>query len=370
MQKKQHIPVEIELLIVDFLNGVINRDGLSKLNEWLSGDEEHVTQFNLARTAWIASGRPGEISNDKTDAALSDIKDILGMRKDKRMKPFWTLSKIAASWFIFMLIGGALNYYLRKESHDHSISATKTTISAPIGSRSIVDLPDGTKVWLNAGSKLTYSGDYGIRTREVSLAGEAYFSVKTNKAVPFLVKTTDVTVKALGTKFNVKAYPEEEVITATLEEGSIEVTSFQNRRAPNKVTLKPHEMITFARKPSKPQLKRERNLQDDIQKKEMKVISNVNIEPLTSWKDETWTIDAQPLGTLAPILERRYNIQISFSSEEISSFRFTSKIENETIEQIMSALELSAPVKYKMERNHLYITIDNNRISRYRQNTN
>jgi transmembrane sensor len=370
MQNKQHIPVDIESLIVDHLNDVITKEGYNKLNEWLSEDVENLNRFNSYKTAWIASGKSALISNDDLDKALSRVKEVLEIKEEKTVrKPFWTIYKIAASWVIFMLLGSALNYYLHREVPGNSISGTDTRITVPLGSRSVIDLPDGTKVWLNAGSELSYSGNYGIRTREVNLSGEAYFSVKSDKTVPFLVKTTEVTVKALGTKFNVKAYPEEEVITATLEEGVIEVSSHLNRLSHDKATLKPHEMITYVRKFSKDGIKTDQATQD-IQKKEMKVVSHVNIEPVTSWKDQTWIIDAQPLGMLAPIFERRYNIQISFSSDEISRFKFTGKIEDETIEQIMSALELSAPIKYKMERNHLFIMIDNDRIARYRQNTN
>jgi transmembrane sensor len=370
MQNKQHIPVDIELLIVDFLSGVINEDGYNKLNEWLSGDEENIIQFNLSRTAWIASGKSVIISNEKIEAALSGVKDELELGKEKGIKkPFWTFYKIAASWIIFIIIGSTLNYYLHRKAPSYSVSNSETRITVPIGSRSVIDLPDGTKVWLNAGSQLAYSNEYGMYAREVSLTGEAYFSVKPNKALPFLVKTTEVMVKALGTKFNVKAYPEEEVITATLEEGVIEVTSYKNRLSYDKVTLKPNEMITYVKKLSKLKLNKGKAVQD-IHRKEMEVISNVNIEPVTSWKDRTWIIEAQPLGILAPILERRYNIQITFSSDEISRFKFTGKIEDETIEQIMSALELSAPIQYKMEKNHLYLMIDKDRINRYRQNTN
>jgi transmembrane sensor len=369
MQKNSSIPVDIELLIVDYLRGVITKEGNSRLDEWLSMDNENIIRFNLFKTSWIASGKPVSISNENIDAALAGVKSALEMKEEKIVrKPFWTFYKIAASWIIFLIIGGSLNYYFHR-GVTYNASKTVTMVTAPLGSRSLVDLPDGTKVWLNAGSRLTYSNEYDIQSREVNLSGEAYFSVKSNKAKPFLVKTTEVTVKALGTKFNVKAYPEEDVITATLEEGIIEVTSNQNRLSHDKVTLKPNEMITYVRKLTKPGLKKDPAIRN-IDKKEMKVISNVNTEPVTSWKDQTWIIDAQPLGILAPIFERRYNIQISFSSDEISRFKFTGKIEDETIEQIMSALELSAPIHYEMEKNHLLLTIDKNRINRYRQNTN
>jgi transmembrane sensor len=370
MQKKINIPVDIELLVIDYLNGIISEEGYIKLNGWLTEDNEHLKLFNELRTGWMASGKSVLVPADKIDEALSGVKDFLEMRKEIRPgKPFWTFYRIAASWVIFMILGGILNYYLRREEPVNGLSGLETKISAPIGSRSIIDLPDGTKVWLNAGSQLTYSNEYGMQKREVNLSGEAYFSVKPNKAVPFLVKTTEVMVKALGTKFNVKAYPEEEIISATLEEGVIEVTSSKKKHSFDKVTLKPNQMITYVKKLSKPGLKREKAL-PDIHKKDVEVISNIKIEPVTSWKDKTWIIDAQPLGILAPIFERRYNIQISFSSDEISRFKFTGKIEDETIEQIMSALELSAPIRFKMEKNHLYLMIDKDRITRYRQNTN
>jgi transmembrane sensor len=367
MQKREHIPGDIELLVIDYLNGVIDKEGYDKLNVWLSRDAENIKQLNQFRTAWIASGKSVMIPDSETDTALMRVKGAQESNRERgTSKPFWTFYKIAASWVIFMVIGGVLNYALHRNAAIYPAVSSETKISAPIGSRSVIDLPDGSKVWLNAGSQLSYSNNYGLKDREVTLTGEGYFSVKTNKSVPFLVKTSEVIVKALGTKFNVKAYPEEPLITATLEEGVIEVTSCKRKRSFDKVTLKPNEMITYVK--DMPKTKEEKTLQASP-KKEIKVISNVNTEPVTSWKDRTWIIEAQPLGLLAPIFERRYNIQISFSSDEISKFKFTGKIEDETIEQIMSALELSAPISFKMEKNHLFLTIDKNRINRYMQNT-
>ena len=84
-------------------------------------------------------------------------------------------------------------------------------------------MPDSSQIWLNAGTTITYSEDYGQRTRTLNLNGEAYFKVAKDSLHPFIVNTQGIIVRALGTRFNVKAYPEEKTISATLEEGKIDV---------------------------------------------------------------------------------------------------------------------------------------------------
>ena len=94
-------------------------------------------------------------------------------------------------------------------------------MEAPLGSRTKLTLPDGTLVWLNAGSRITYSQGFGVGNRKIELIGEGYFEVKRNEEVPFLVKTNSLLVKVLGTKFNFRNYPEDEEVVVNLLEGSV-----------------------------------------------------------------------------------------------------------------------------------------------------
>ncbi|NJK96971.1 MAG: FecR domain-containing protein [Bacteroidales bacterium] len=129
-----------------------------------------------------------------------------------------------------------------------------------MGSKSSIRLPDGTEVVLNAGSKLTYDFSYGITSREVSLIGEGYFKVAKQKNSPFIVKTAKAHIKALGTEFNVKAYPEENEVEAILVEGTIQVNKFDLKKrrielSDSGIILKPGQKILISDKDYSPKSK-------------------------------------------------------------------------------------------------------------------
>lgn len=379
MQDKFQIPEDIELLIAAFLEGVMNEKGLIKLSHWLSESTEHMEQFNKLKSAWLLAGKTISISGEKTESALNHIKYGVKKPNNIKLRPYWSFYRIASSLLLVLTLGGAMGAYLMYQSFGINNDMVTTSISAPLGSKSVVDLPDGTKVWINAGSKITYDNSYGKTSREVKLVGEAYFSVKTNKKIPFLVKTSELIVKALGTKFNVKAYPEEKTITTTLEEGKIVLTTLHNTSGKKVAELKPRQMLIYYKNAGAMNSKLEKEAEKGIEtKRENTTIAHdgsivklnpvVRTELLTSWKDDTWIIDGEPLGTLVPMLERRFNMVIEFDSEEIKKFKFTGKIQKETIEQIMLALELSSPIHYKIKNNTIIVSIDRTIIERYKQN--
>lgn len=373
MNTDNKIPEDISILIIEFLEGSIGKEGLSILNRWLQEDSNHLFQFNSLKSVWLMSGKAAEFTTGKINQDLSAVKSDISKRSKPEMKPFWSFGKIAASWIIFLVTGGMIGLFMSGHNHTGE-KPTITTITAPLGAKSIVDLPDGTKVWINAGSKLTYGSNYGRLNREVKLVGEAYFSVRKNPAIPFIVKTSDIVVKALGTKFNVKAYPEERTITTTLEEGKIQVFSLHKKSQDKIVELKPREMITFIKKsdyiPDKEKAS-EPSYEPLSEGGTMTgIIPEVKTELQTSWKENIWIIEGQPLGELAPLLERRFNVIISFDKNEIKDFKFTGKIQNETIEQILTALELSSPVKFNLQNNHISISMNNAMLEKYSKNTN
>lgn len=366
------IPEDISLLIVDFFQEKIDEDGLSKLNAWLQESNENIHRFNSLKSVWLTSGKPVGFTSEKIDQTLAKVKSKNQSEIEIKPDYFWSFRKIAASWLLFIIAGGALGAILFGGRSGEKSSLT--TITAPLGSKSIVDLPDGTKVWINAGSQLTYTNNYGKLNREVKLVGEAYFNVRTNPAIPFIVKTSDISVKALGTRFNVKAYPDEKTITTTLEEGKIQVTMLHKKSDHKMVELKPKDMITYIKAPGTVNKREEKPVIQPEVITEGGVLSDivpeVKTELQTSWKDNTWIIEGQPLEELIPLLERRYNVIISFDKSEIKDLKFTSKIQNETIEQILMALELSSPIKFSISNNNITIHLNNSLLEKYSKNTN
>jgi transmembrane sensor len=227
------------------------------------------------------------------------------------------------------------------------------------GSRTRVQLPDGTKVWLNAGSKLTYDKEFNNALREVTLIGEGYFDVVRNEQKPFIIHTEKMDVKVLGTQFNVKSYPNDEATEAALIHGSIEV-SLKDRPS-QKIILKPNEKIvvvnkdTFAAVSNTPQSRKEngeplvaiRHL--TYQKEDSTIIE-------TSWVENKLIFEDESFKDLALKMERWYGVAMHFSDERIGALRFTGVFEEETIEDAMRALKITASFNYKFQGKTIIIS--------------
>lgn len=227
------------------------------------------------------------------------------------------------------------------------------------GSRTSLLLPDGTHVWLNAGSRLTYDKSYGAQLREVNLTGEALFDVAHNPAKPFVIHTTRVDIKVLGTRFNVKSYPTDKTTETTLLRGSIEVSV--KARPDEKIILKPNEKLVIANDDSA----LHRNLSQHMEKtskaneslvdirKPAYDASGINIE--TSWVDDRLIFQDEAFGSLAKDMQRWYGVSIRFTRPDQEEWRFTGNFRKETIQQALDALKLTAPFTYTI--NETQITI-------------
>jgi len=230
-------------------------------------------------------------------------------------------------------------------------------IEAKKGARSFMLLPDGTKVWLNSDSKLEYKDNFNDSIREVTLSGEAYFDVVKDAEHPFVVHTSDIDIRVLGTAFNVKSYPKESSIEATLIHGLIEVT---NKKLPGspKVILHPHEKLVF-RKQDYQQLPVSidkppaTNKFFSIAPLPKKISDTAMVE--TSWVYNKLIFDGETFKEFALKMERWYNVRIIFKSEKAANISSHYIIENETIEEALKALQEIEKFKYKINGNEIEI---------------
>ena len=227
------------------------------------------------------------------------------------------------------------------------------------GSRTHLSLPDGSKVWLNAGSKIDYGKNYGIAYREVLLTGEAFFDVAPDAHQPFIVHTRGLDIRVLGTSFNVKSYPSDKTTEATLIKGSIEV-SIHNRPS-DKIILKPNEKLVISNDDSLMRAPTPRRR--EIRAESLLVISKPTYEQHTgtmietSWVDNKLIFQAEGFSELARQMERWYGITIRFDNQQLQELQFTGSFEKETIGQALDALRFSVNDKfnYTIEGNEVTI---------------
>jgi transmembrane sensor len=203
------------------------------------------------------------------------------------------------------------------------------------GQRTFVALEDGTKVWLNADSRLSYPKSFrATKTREIQLEGEAYFDVAEDKQKPFIVHTSDILIKVLGTSFNVKSYRKDKTIETTLIKGKVTIESANDK----KLTLLPSQQAVFEKQSKKLFLEHKDEAID-----------------YTSWKEGRLIFHDQPLSDIVNELERWFNVSIEVEDRSSLSCHFSAKVNDKTLEEVMELFKDSEAIDYRIEGTKVYI---------------
>jgi transmembrane sensor len=196
------------------------------------------------------------------------------------------------------------------------------TIETPVGGQYQVQLPDGTKVWLNAQSSLRFPVRFSETERRVTITGEAYFEVAHNKAKPFRVVSDRQTIVVLGTHFNVNAYEDEGAVKTTLLEGIVKV---------NEATLKPGEQSI---------------LTNDSK---ITINKNPNLDDIVAWKNNKIQFTDTDIRTIMRMLARWYNIEVTFTGRPVNTSFGGSVSKEKNIDVILKVLETTGDVHFKTE---------------------
>lgn len=365
--------INYEELIQRFLFHEASADEIKILREWIKDDSKNQKNFEQYRSVRQLVQRACRNNEYDEQTAWNKLKrSILSSDDILRPKRFYLkqLGKIAAIFILAFFSGVLTLYFINKPvKPNQEIAYTEHKVS--YGSKSQLILPDGSKVWLNAGSKLRYSLQFNQIIREVYLEGEAFFDVSKNKNKPFFVRTTGVTIKVLGTAFNVKAYPDEKTIETSVQRGLVQVVSnMPTISGRQKVLLHANQKATFDKlitrieyaaitnKPVGKEVK-----VDTVEKtKTISIINAVDVIAISSWKDTRWKIERERLDDLAVKIERRYNVKIIFDDNSLKSYVFSGVLEDESLEQVLNVIKLSAPVNYEVSQNvvRLYLNKKSN----------
>jgi transmembrane sensor len=240
-------------------------------------------------------------------------------------------------------------YLLRPSSTPSAESGQQIIYSCKQGERKSFQFPDGTQVVLNAGSEIILNNNYATTTREVFLKGEAFFEVQHNKQVPFIVHTSTMDVKALGTAFNVKSYHNENKTEAVLIRGLVEVTLKKDNN--RKLLLHPNEKVRWTEpengaEPIRPATPANRDDGEYTLIKRVKKTDNGYVKEL-AWVENNLTFDNEPFEEIALQLNRWYDVDIRFESEQVKQYHFTATFKKEKIEQVLNILKASKQFNYR-----------------------
>lgn len=315
----------IETLIAKSISGKTTLDENAIIQKWVGESELNQNYYRELVNIWQVSHPT--FSQDDIDVAKAERK-ILGQIQETKFvnsKLFVVWQRVAA--ILIIPISVFLGYMFYQQPL-HSAKIAFQEITSPFGMSSKVDLPDGSTVWLNSGSKLKYPVVFAESVRKVYLSGEAFFKVHSDKKHPFVVSTAKLDVRATGTQFNVEAYLADSVTAVTLIKGKVDVSMSDNKKA----QLQPNQRLVLN--------------------------SNFNSYNIihtdahwAMWKDGILAFRDESLEDVFKRIGRAYNVDIKVKDPVVARQIYRATFEGESLEEILRLLKISTPIKYKrMER--------------------
>lgn len=319
---------ELHTLLTRFFGNDFPKEVCDRFARWFIREEQSKEKENVLEEIW-------NLLPVITDfASLAELKKVNKRIHSGTNQLYYRLAATAAIIVLPLLGMLTTTWYYKQAGMSQDVLMMECFV--PNGERKQLTLPDGSTVWLNAGSTLIYPETFG-KTRTLYLSGEGNFTVIKNKDKPFIVKTNYVDVEALGTVFNVYSYSGENKTITTLESGMVRVD--EKTDTSESVILNPNEQLVY-------------NHADASFRK-----SSVDASRLNSWTDGYLIFQQEALGNIFRSLERRYNVKINYNDSKFASMTFTVRFRaEETLDDALNVLQrIGVNFKYKIISNDVYI---------------
>jgi len=323
-------------LFKKYLQGNCSEQEFGQLLSWMKDGAQHNSSQLLIKEIWDEFEPEAETAGrNKYNRILDKIHHQVNINQSSnrpikkrtfiknRVMPVMT--RAAAILLLPVLL---LLIYTNLPDKRHQNNTNDLQVESPANSKTHLELGDGTKVWLNQGSKLIYPFRFEGKNRKVFLTGEAYFDVAHNKNVPFLVETNRIQVKATGTEFNVMAYPEDHLIETTLVNGKV-ILYDKNKNQIKSLT--PNQSLQYDTRTN------------------TYTTNPDNTEKNVSWKDGLLIFKNDSIGYIARKLSRWYNAEIILTDERVEKYTCTATFADENLLQVLELLSLAtAPIHYEL----------------------
>lgn len=321
-------------LITGYLNRSLTPEQEKELSRWVAANESHKKYYYEMTELWLSSYDKQHKNRRKNEAVYRRFAEQAGFRKQKYLF-LREYTRIAAALLVGVFLG-TTGLYLFNQSNRQDEQAMIRTIEVPLGSRSRLQLEDGTIVWLNAGSKFSCQPGFSQKNRQVTLEGEGYFEVARNEKLPFIVNAKEIDVKVLGTKFNVKAYSDDQEIAVTLAEGSVNMI---DRAAPaNSVIMEPQQQAVYNRLTQKTEVRK------------------VSTDAICQWTTGAHFFNEVSFGEIAGQLEKAFDVTFIFRNPERRKLRFYGEFRStDTLNDILTIMSSSEKFTYRRNNNIIEI---------------
>ena len=299
-------------VLLRFISGKASEEEKCEILEWIEGNDANMENFIKLKNDYVYN-------------------QMAGYNRISRRRVFINKTLKYAALFIALIMVNYAGFYLY-QSFKPSVEYQQKTASFKYlvnsGVKGVVDLPDGSKVWLNSSSYIICPERFSNICREIELIGEGYFEVVPDKNWPMIIKTSkDLTIKVTGTSFNLSSYPDDDKLILTLISGEVTVI---NQRINKEFKMTPNQELVLK--------------QDSL-----KMSNNANIPNNTAWKNGLLLFDNTPMKEVIKKMERWYGITIVVKDNEIYDYRFTAKFRSESVSQVLEILNFSSKIKYNIE---------------------
>lgn len=315
-----------EDILIKFFEHNCSPQELKEVDEWIQASPENRDQLFELERIW-------SLKNERFYAQPQCIKKAYQAFEKKYFKNhtiYWPTFLKYAAVFLLGIFMGIQAYVTLCEPE---MVEYMNQIEVPMGEQANLCLSDGTRIWLNSGSRLEYPTSFATDNRQVRLDGEAYFEVYRNESKPFIVQTNNLDVKVLGTKFNVSSYDNEAAIV-TLKEGKVQVNCDTEQEA---YILHPNEQIIYSE-------------EDGVR------LQQVDANQISYWTTGGLSFVNEPLEQIVKVLERRFDVQIMIEESSLRDKKFTCKMEQViSANQVLDLLQKTHDLTYLQKKNHLYI---------------
>lgn len=339
MERKEIHKEKIDNLISMYLIGDIDTQSLKTLAAWCKESSEHSLYVRNKMELWFSSGVAGNITTFDKEKAFERFKNRIEkvtieerkqrLKESSKLKFFY---RVAATILIILL--PLAGYWSGMETVKSGFS--DIVVEAPMGARTRLYLPDGTLVWLNSGSKITYSQGFGVDNRNLVLEGEGYFEVEKNDKVPFEINTKELNLTVLGTKFNFRNYAGDEEAIVNLLEGRVKL---RNELIPSPdVYMTPNDKVVLFKETGR------------------LIKSRTNVSNSNLWTKDELYFDEQLLKDIAKQLSRSFNVRIEVAdSLKHQRFYGSFRIVGNSIEKILKTISSTNRIKYKYDNNRYIV---------------
>lgn len=334
-------------IIIKYFQLTATPEEEAKLLAWIDESEENKKLFAALKNTWVITSlsetKPNiEALHRKFERLQKKIKDRTAETggspdsdeetENNKYRIIRKIMRYAAMIVTTVCVTTLLSYLIWNKSAPVSYNQ----LEVPCGQQAKLTLADGTKIWLNSKSKLIYPDHFSSKSREVLLDGEGYFEVTHNAKNPFIVKTSTLNIKVLGTSFNVSSYADDNNVRFTLVKGSISILNPSDNQEIKK--LKPNEMAVYSKNEN------------------LISVREVETDLYSSWRSGQLKFRKLSLEEISKRLGRNYNVTILIKNPDLSNTTFTGSFYNyEPLDQILNVLKTNTSFNYKIQKDTVII---------------